>query len=458
MHFRQANSATLNVTDTEGTTTVRYDGGGMGAIFNTIPGRTALSLGVNADRKPAAVKVSDFTGVVGQIVFDGQRVPLWNFIVNERCEGSFPKTGTPAMETALQRGFLFRDGYAQVKPNGLMYDVRKFNIQVNFATYSESGLIYFRGDPNTKDFVSIELVEGHVVLQFYLGGRSKLRLDDDQRSVSYSFLMVDRTATVLCKLKRSDMACILFRWFDYHIQWKGFYGCIRSVSHGYGQKIDIAKANKSLHVEDGCVETNGRLTTADRVISFSGRGVFEMQGFAFGVDSSLAFNFLTESANAVLFYESNQLKSRRRRQVAEKEFFAAYLSSGHLVVHLGTGRSFSVTLETENVYNDGRLHAVFIRRQKNGVSLFVNDHLMDTVSFPSSDTIGSLQFVLFLGGLGKSDAPADELPVTNPLTGCLSDFFLNFKRLSLIPQYLENAQLGYCVSVFSDGLYGKAHE
>ncbi|CDW56854.1 hypothetical protein TTRE_0000513701 [Trichuris trichiura] len=80
---------------------------------------------------------------------------------------------------------------------------------------------------------------------------------------------------------------------------------------------------------------------------------------------------------------------------------------------------------------------------------------MDRADFAFNKKIGSPRAVLFLGGLGALVAPNDELPVTRPLVGCLSDLFLNVKRLLLIPQYLNNTQLGYCILSPSDGYYSK---
>lgn len=57
-----------------------------------------------------------------------------------------------------------RDGFAQVhlptseRPGG-------GHFTIVFSAYSSDGLLYFRGNPNNGDFVSVELRDGHVIFK-----------------------------------------------------------------------------------------------------------------------------------------------------------------------------------------------------------------------------------------------------------------------------------------------------
>ncbi|KFD56293.1 hypothetical protein M513_02748 [Trichuris suis] len=480
---RYGNAVTLNVSDEQGTQSVHYDGGGSSSVFGAQPGRTTMSIGVEPSKVPVGIGSTKFRGTIGHINIDGHGIPLWSFLADDQCVGSFPKA-TGASPEGLVPGSFFRDGYAQVSPNGLLYDVREFRIQVNFATYSESGLLYFRGDPKTKDFVSIELKEGRLMMQFYLGGLSRLRLLSNRayndgkfhnvlalRMKTNGTLRVDNGNDIVNGEAPPGSTGLNIRdhdhfiggvpdsfpknaWFSYNVHWKGFYGCIRSISHGFGQSIDLKNAIKSLNVEDGCYESNSVLATADRVVSFNGQGVFAMSGITLRSDSTFSLNLRTSSADGLVLYQSSAINARRKRRSNNgKGFLAIYMSNGHIVMRIGVDVKSSVTLETDQVFNDGRLHTIVVRRSRDSVALFVDDEAMDSAAFAFTKKIGSPRAVLFLGGLGALLAPNDELPVTRPIVGCLSDLFLNVRRLLLIPQYLNNTQLGYCILSPSDGYY-----
>lgn len=122
--------------------------------------------------------------------------------------------------------------------------------------------------------------DGHVVLQFYLGGMSELRLVSEktyndgklhtvqiQRDRQEGSLDIDRakiTGTAQGKLtgldvKSSDhfvggVPATFGRqvWKKYEIQWNGFYGCIDLIESAPLRSIEIEKANKSLNIEPGC--------------------------------------------------------------------------------------------------------------------------------------------------------------------------------------------------------------
>lgn len=50
-------------------------------------------------------------------------------------------------ESGLSKSYLFDDGFAQLSASPYGYDSKTSIIQIVFATYSENGLIYFRGNP-----------------------------------------------------------------------------------------------------------------------------------------------------------------------------------------------------------------------------------------------------------------------------------------------------------------------
>lgn len=154
---------------------VSEDYGGSARVFNTRPGTTTISLGARDGQEPETAWSYEFRGTVGELKLGGRSLALWDFAATEgRCEGD---VDTYRPSSPRQQGYMFRDGYAQVPVDaGSIYELTRFSLAVRFAAYSPTGLLYFRGSEN-QDFVSLELVEGRVVLQFNLGDTSSLRLE-----------------------------------------------------------------------------------------------------------------------------------------------------------------------------------------------------------------------------------------------------------------------------------------
>lgn len=76
------------------------------------------------------------------------------------------------MKEIVSNGMRFNGmGYVVLNRDQLGLRSRKSEIQLQFQTYSESGLLVYMGDYK-RDFLSIELKEGRVVFQYDLGGGS----------------------------------------------------------------------------------------------------------------------------------------------------------------------------------------------------------------------------------------------------------------------------------------------
>uniref|UniRef100_A0A914RKF6 Laminin G domain-containing protein n=1 Tax=Parascaris equorum TaxID=6256 RepID=A0A914RKF6_PAREQ len=122
-------------------------GGDGEVILNTVPGETRIQFG--CDPKLAdelGLSTNRFRGTIGKFTVDGQDLPLWAFSqTNKECEGQFPVTPTRSI------GYMFRPGGG--------------HFTIVFSAYSSDGLLYFRGNPNNGDFVSVELRDGHVIFK-----------------------------------------------------------------------------------------------------------------------------------------------------------------------------------------------------------------------------------------------------------------------------------------------------
>ncbi|KAK5971355.1 hypothetical protein GCK32_018651, partial [Trichostrongylus colubriformis] len=128
-------------------------------VFNTIPGETQISMGTDvAIAEEMGLATNKFHGIIGSLVVDGTLVPLWAFSSNSpECDGAI----SPPQPTV--RGYMFRDGFAQIEM--ATFERTVSSVTVVFNAYSPNGLLYFRGSETSGDFIVLYLKDGHVVFK-----------------------------------------------------------------------------------------------------------------------------------------------------------------------------------------------------------------------------------------------------------------------------------------------------
>uniref|UniRef100_A0A915BQN1 Laminin subunit alpha-2 n=1 Tax=Parascaris univalens TaxID=6257 RepID=A0A915BQN1_PARUN len=468
----------IRAVDEPTSVTFPSSGGDGEVILNTVPGETRIQFG--CDPKLAdelGLSTNRFRGTIGKFTVDGQDLPLWAFSqTNKECEGQFPVTPTRSI------GYMFRDGFAQVhlptseRPGG-------GHFTIVFSAYSSDGLLYFRGNPNNGDFVSVELRDGHVIFKINLGNGSYTSVESKKaysdgrqhsifagRNATEVHLQVDGEedrsrgkiggGNTMLNINDADHFVggvpfgfnkSAFERFDIH--WNGYFGCIQSVKPP-GTDLDLDSPVRSLHKQPGCLfEADGRLELSDRVVGFSKPGYLVSQGVLLSDNSTLSFDFRTRAANATLIYQSSKLpaygRKREKRTLEGQGYLAFYLYRGYLVVHLGTDasqRSKVLTLRSESSYNDGQLHSVFLSRQGSIVRLRADDREIASGTLADQATIGSPSSQIFIGGFPPAvKPPSNEMPVDDPLTGCVSDIYSEYRIVQIIPEAYF-ATIGYCAA------------
>ncbi|VDM78638.1 unnamed protein product [Strongylus vulgaris] len=397
-------------------------------------------------------KQDDFHGVIGGITVDGVSLPLWAF------SGSSPECeGAPAPPQPTVRGYMFRDGFAQMEL--ATFERTVSSISVIFNAYSPNGLLYFRGSETSGDFIALQLKDGHVVFKINLGGSSHAELTSKNpyadgrehtvkaiRSGGEIHLQVDsdadRFSTTIPGENtalniETDMHYVAgvpssFRIdrFDANIEWKGFFGCILSVKPSQASDLNLDHPVRWQRREPGCHFSAAKLVPTDRLVGFSRPGYLLQKGVIMDNNSTFGFGFRTKEENGTLIFQSSKLSAFRRKQRGAdnngKGYMAFYLFRGYLVLHFGKvgfGQTFSnlkaydiydassrkevVTIRSSQMYNDGQLHSVFM-------------------SFAE-----------------RSKPPNNEIPITVPLIGCVSDMFHNYRKIPIVPEE-HNAQIGIC--------------
>ncbi|KAK6054383.1 laminin G domain protein [Cooperia oncophora] len=342
-------------------------------VFNTIPGETQISMGTDPQSaEEMGLATNKFHGVIGSLLVDGTPVPLWAFSSNSpECDGAT----SPPQPTV--RGYMFRDGFAQIEM--ATFERTVSSVSIIFNAYSPNGLLYFRGSETSGDFIVLYLKDGHVVFKIHLGRDSHAEITSKHdyadgrehtvkaiRSGNEIHLQVEELAS------QDQTEALNFTsggyflktdLFDADIQWKGFFAT---------SDLDLDHPVRWLRRQPGCHFTAAKLVPTDRIVGFSRPGFLLQQGVIMDNNSTFAFGFRTKEENGTLIFQSSKLSVFRRKQRESegnangKGYMAFYLFRGYLVLHFGkdaSSRKEVVTIRSNQMYNDGQLHSVFMSRK-----------------------------------------------------------------------------------------------
>uniref|UniRef100_A0A8L8JDH0 Laminin subunit alpha-2 n=1 Tax=Heligmosomoides polygyrus TaxID=6339 RepID=A0A8L8JDH0_HELPZ len=437
-------------------------------VFNTIPGETQISMGTDAaSAEEMGLATHKFFGTIGSLSVDDISVPLWAFSSNSpECDGAI----SPPQPSV--RGYMFRDGFAQVEL--AVFERTLSSISVIFNAYSPSGLLYFRGSETSGDFIALYLKDGHVVFKIHLGGvshaeiRSKNSYADGRehtvkaiRSGNEIHLQVDSDADRFSTTIPGENTALNIETdmhfvagvptsmktdrFDTDIEWKGFFGCVLSVkpSQVGASDLDLDHPIRWQRREPGCHFSAAKLVPTDRLVGFSRPGFLLQQGIIMDNNSTFAFGFRTKEENGTLIFQSSKLSAFRRKQRDSEGNGNGKVSRFFPLLQDASSRKEVVTIRSNQMYNDGQLHSVFMSRKGKIVRLRVDDkEVGDEQTLNDESPIGTATSQMFIGGFAeRSKPPNNEIPTTVPLIGCVSDMYHNFKY---VDTHEHNAQIGTC--------------
>ncbi|PAV75919.1 hypothetical protein WR25_01227 [Diploscapter pachys] len=445
-------------------------------VFNTVPGETRLSLGTDEEiAKEIGLSTSKLLGVVGGLTVDDVQVPLWTFAsTTEECEGANapPQRG--------MRGNRFRDGFAQLEMS--IPERTKSVITITFNAYSPSGMLYFRGSEQSGDFIAVMLQNGYIVFKVNLGGHSVAELKSKNtyadgrehvvkaiRNEAELHLQVDSDADRFNTIIPGENTAFnvdnddhfvagvpagykIDKFATHGLEWRGFVGCILQVKPSQITEFDLDHPKRSQRREPGCQIVEHKLVPSDRLVGFARPGFLLTQGVIINNNSTFGFAFRTREENGTLIFQSSKLATFRRRQRDSenngKGYMAFYLFRGYLVLHFGkdaSSRSAVVTFRSSSQYNDGQMHSVFMSREGKMIRLRVDDkEIGEPQTLSDESPVGTSYSQMLLGGFNdRSKPPSNEIPFEEPLIGCISDVFHNYKRIPLVPES-HNALIGMC--------------
>ncbi|GFO36641.1 laminin subunit alpha-2, partial [Plakobranchus ocellatus] len=145
----------------------------------------------NGNQIPAQIIGQNFKGCIGEIFLDGHRLGVYNFKTNvqDHCDAC-EEVPQPSI-AALVYVFNGR-GFARYTVD--TFNAKRTKIELEFKTFYEDSRIFFVGDEHIRDFLSIELINGHVAVHYYMGGISAAsgRTVNTYNNNKWTKVLVDR--------------------------------------------------------------------------------------------------------------------------------------------------------------------------------------------------------------------------------------------------------------------------
>uniref|UniRef100_A0A8C3AW23 Laminin subunit alpha 2 n=1 Tax=Cyclopterus lumpus TaxID=8103 RepID=A0A8C3AW23_CYCLU len=405
-------------------------------------------------KKADAVRTTTFTGCIGETFLDGKPIGLWNY--RERhgdCKGCVVSPQRSDSEGTVQ---LDGEGYAAVR-RPTRWNPNISSVTFKFRTFSSESLLMYLATEDMKDFMSLELSEGKVKVNFDLGsgvgsavsanrhndGRWKsLTMSRNKKQATVTIVDIDSGAEEKIVTSSQGSAAGLNLRENQKIYFGGltlmkvtlkrYAGCLREIEISR-TPYSLLSSSDYTGVTKGCNVEN--LYT----VSFSKPGYMELGGLslAVGTEISLSFSTLADTGTIML-----AVGGRRRRQSGE----VVLLNKGSLEVLLFTGSHSLrrvIRRPEHGVLNDGMEHSLRIERLPGrSFAVQVDEEPKREAALPNDQPV-SLQRI-FLGGI-----PAAVEQTSNranvPFQGCIWNLMVNAVLSDFsLPVSFENAEIGQC--------------
>ncbi|KAF8792889.1 Laminin subunit alpha-1 like protein [Argiope bruennichi] len=394
-------------------------------------------------RVPRELKARNFAGCLSEVVLEGKKVGLWNFITNQGCDGC--KEG--AAEEADFTAYSFRgDGYA-ILPQIKRYKKRSYVVTLRFKTFDEDALLFFAPNIENGDFVSLELRDGYVVYQFNLGSQSRSVLKTNQKYNTGNWVrLAAERENLQGRLAvedeyhdgqlpaNSNSTMELQKSFLYYggvppnftinlwsgITFQKFFGCMKDLQID-STPLDLLQ-NSSFGVEASCKDI------PQKSVGFRGSGFIEMPGIPLNQEASFSFSFQTMRDSAVLLLST--FDSGKNFESKRPDYYSVAIVNGFIEARFDGGNGEAI-IESNKTYNDGNYHTVTVIKTHRKVVMRVDDEEVGSDRLPkgSKDIDAPPQRGLYFGGFREGIEYNSMLSTATPLFGTIKDVIFNNKIL-----------------------------
>ncbi|CAH6778160.1 Lama2 [Phodopus roborovskii] len=441
------------------------------------PGYTILDVDANAMlfvggltgkiKKADAVRVITFTGCMGETYFDNKPIGLWNFREKEGdCKGC---TVSPQVEDSEGTIQFDGEGYALVS-RPIRWYPNISTVMFKFRTFSSSALLMYLATQDLKDFMSVELSDGHIKVSYDLGsgmasvvsnqnhndGKWKsLTLSRIQKQANISIVDIDTNqeeniATSSSgnnfglDLKADDKIYFgglpTLRNLRPEVNVKKYSGCLKDIEISR-TPYNILSSPNYVGVTKGCLLENVY------TVSFPKPGFVELAPASIGVGTEITLSFSTKNESGIILLGSGGTSAppRRKRRQTGQAYYAIFLNKGRLEVHLssGTRTMRKIVIKPEpNLFHDGREHSVHMERTRGIFTVQVDEDRRHTQNLTVEQPMEVKK--LFVGGAPPEFQPS---PLRNipAFEGCVWNLVINSVPMDFArPVAFKNADIGRC--------------
>ncbi|PWA15691.1 hypothetical protein CCH79_00019580 [Gambusia affinis] len=413
-------------------------------------------------QRPAGLHSSSFQGCLGEASLNERNIGLWSYVSREgRCGGCF--SSPQAEETSF---YFDGSGYSVVQKS---LKATSTSIVLLFKTLSPGGLLLYLASNNTRDFLSLELVEGHVRLTFDLGSGTlvqtsnrkyntgvwfKVTLQRNKRKGYLSVMAAGQSSEkevleaespgTASDLNRYDLDPIYIGGFPSsrairrQVVSRAYVGCIKNV--------EIARSNFDL-LKDAFGVRKGCVLKAVRSVSLLSGGFVQIAPPSFGQEAELLFTFSSNNQSGVLLAAFSDDQAHRQY------FLCLHLVSGGVEAELGNvggaTRKVKVLKSGGGSFADGSEHSVVMTVNRKSLSLQVDDEHLKSASLMPGGFSRLTPSSLFIGGLPpekESHLPIRLRVSSQQFRGCIHHLVVGgtLVDLSVAVRY-EGAELNSCL-------------
>ncbi|XP_052640257.1 laminin subunit alpha-2 isoform X4 [Harpia harpyja] len=470
------------------------------ATFSAVspPGYTILDVDANAVlfvggltekiKKSDAVRVTTFTGCMGETFLDSKPIGLWNFRdIEGDCKGCAVSPQVADGEGTVQ---FDGDSYAMVS-RPIRWNPNISTVMFKFRTFASNALLMYLATDDLKDFMSVELSGGRIKVSYDLGSGTASVVSNqnhnDGKWKSFTLSRIQKQANIsIVDIDTNEEETIATTSMGSHfgLNLKGhekiYFGglpTLRNLSMKARPEVNLKKYTGCLKEIEISRTPYNILSSPDFVgltkgctleniytVSFPKPGFVELQPVSFDMGTEINLSFSTKNESGIILFGTSgtvvpprrkrrytgrkAAPLRRKRRQTGQAYYAVFLNRGRLEVHISTGirDPHRITIRPEvGEFHDGRAHSIRIERAKGMFTVQVDEDKGQTQRLPTDQPISVKK--LFVGGTSSQfqTAPLRNIP---PFEGCIWNLVINATPMDFAqPVSFENADIGRCPSL-----------
>ncbi|NXK18550.1 LAMA2 protein, partial [Arenaria interpres] len=465
------------------------------ATFTAVspPGYSILDVDANAVlfvggltekiKKSDAVRVTTFTGCMGETFLDSKPIGLWNFRdIEGDCKGC-----AVSPQVADGEGTVQFDGesYAMVS-RPIRWNPNISTVMFKFRTFSSNALLMYLATDDLKDFMSVELSGGRIKVSYDLGSGTasvtSTQNHNDGKWKSFTLSRIQKQANISIvdiDTNEEETMATASAGSHFGLNLKGhekiYFGGLPTLRNlrpevnlkkytGCLKEIEISRTPYNiLSSPDFVGLTKGCTLENIYTVSFPKPGFVELQPVSFDVGTEINLSFSTRNESGIILFGTSGTvvpprrkrgftgrkgaPPRRKRRQTGQAYYAVFLNRGRLEVHISTGTRdpHRITIRPEaGEFHDGRAHSVRIERARGMFTVQVDEDKVQSQRLPTDQPISVKK--LFVGGTSSQfqTAPLRNIP---PFEGCIWNLVINATPMDFAqPVSFENADIGQCPS------------